>query len=109
VCAPWVRLEYKTGDAHAVNAAPSRLHLKAKDDWFDVKENVAEVLATDPDGPAVIVTTGGLSLAELDAKAEPAATEAATTVKIKKSVLIEETIIPPQSVSANHPAGRLSQ
>jgi hypothetical protein len=106
VCAPWVRLEYKTGDAHAVNAAPSRLHLKAKDDWFDVKENVAEVLATGPDGPAVIVTTGGLSLPELDANAGPAATEAATTAEIKKSVLIEETIIPPQSVSANHPAAR---
>jgi hypothetical protein len=80
--------------------------LKAEVDWFDVKENVAEVLVTGPDGPAVIVTTGGLSLPELDASAGPAATEAATTAEIKKSVLIEETIIPPQSVSANHPAGR---
>jgi hypothetical protein len=40
-----------------------------------------------------MVTLGALSLAELDGNAGPAATAAATTTEIKKSVFAEETII----------------
>jgi len=102
VCEPWPSPEYETGEPHAVRAAPSRLHWKVEADWFDVNEKVAEVLATSPDGPAVMVTFGALTLAELDEKAGPAATAAAATTEIRKNALIEETIIPPQSVSAKY-------
>lgn len=76
------------GEVQAVTAAPSRLHLKAAA-GLEVKKNVAEVLATVPVGPAVIVTLGALNLAELDGNAGPAATAADTRAEIKRSVFTE--------------------
>ena len=48
-----------------MNAAPSRLHVKVDPLMVDVKLKLAEVVVTVPEGPAVIVVSGGTTTVQL--------------------------------------------
>ena len=48
-----------------MKAAPSRLQVKVDPLFVDVKLKLADVVVTVPDGPAVIVVSGGVTTVQL--------------------------------------------
>lgn len=57
VCDPFVNAEYALGEVQVLKAAPSRLHAKVEPVTVAVKLKLAEVVFTEPEGPAVIVVS----------------------------------------------------
>ena len=53
------------GDVQVVKAEPSKLQVKVDPLIVDVKLKLAEVLVTVPEGPAVIVVSGGTTTVQL--------------------------------------------
>ena len=60
VCRPSGSALYATPETQAVNGAPSRLQANVEPVSVELKPNEALVLFTVPDGPEVIVVSGGV-------------------------------------------------
>jgi hypothetical protein len=54
---PFVKAEYALGDVQVLKADPSRLHAKVEPVIVAEKLKLAEVVLTEPEGPAVIVVS----------------------------------------------------
>jgi hypothetical protein len=59
-CVPSTSAEYVLGDVHAAKAPASTRHSNVDPVSVDVNSNVAVVEVTEPDGPLVIVVSGGV-------------------------------------------------
>ena len=68
VWVPALRPLMLSGDAQALNAAPSSAQAKVDPPSLDAKPNVAEVSDTVPDGPEVIEVSGAVESAPPEAR-----------------------------------------
>lgn len=60
VCEPLVKVLYVTGEMHALNVEPSRLHAKVLFASVAVKLKVADVEFVKGDGPEAMLVSGGV-------------------------------------------------
>ena len=56
---------YAVGDVQDVKGAPSRLQAKVDPPIVEVKLKLAEVVVTVPEGPAVMLVSGGTTTVQL--------------------------------------------
>src|SRR3954454_13481326 len=76
VCAPSARLPYGCGESQAAKAAPSRLHSNPAPSWSAVNENTGDASCVSPDGPPVIVVSGGVPVVTINERVAGVASNA---------------------------------